>query len=143
MREILFRGKRKDNNEWIEGNLSINKDSSDNGMPAPYCEEYRTVTYLIQCQNSYGGDIAKPIEVIPETVGQYINRLDAENAKIFEGCRCKYFIHADMMIAPEGKVEYLDDRWILRYSEHSYTDFMFINSKDILIIDNILDKEVK
>lgn len=137
-KEILFRGFHKDENgnetiyidgqaikgKWVYGNLS-NEHSK---------------TYIFDTTNGYLDSVS---EVIPETIGQYINRLDTENAKIFEGCKCKHFINVDFVIAPEGVVEYLDDRYILRYSNTSYTDFMFIKSKDILIIGTKFDKEVE
>lgn len=71
-REILFRGKRIDNNEWVYGGLirtnfyywihieeGIGKDS--NLLTLKYC-----------------------IAVIPETVGQYTERKDNKGNKIFE-----------------------------------------------------------
>lgn len=56
MREFLFRGKRSDNGEWVEGVFS-----SYNYNPFGECE------------------------IIPETVGQYTGLFDKNNVKIFEG----------------------------------------------------------
>jgi uncharacterized phage protein (TIGR01671 family) len=70
MREILFRGKRVDNGEWVYG--------------YPY-ENYRN-SYLRKLialpPNEFGR--GEYIEVIPETVGQYTG-LTANGKKIFEG----------------------------------------------------------
>jgi len=71
MREILFRGKRVDNGEWVEGSLIV----TDYG--------YGTMHYFIQYK-VVGFQYFKS-EVIPESVGQFIEALDKNGNKIFEG----------------------------------------------------------
>ena len=75
MREILFRGKRKDNGEWICGDLLQDVES---GICA-------IVSYV-----NLGGNIHDLSEscifaVIPETVGQYTGHTDKNGVMIFEG----------------------------------------------------------
>jgi uncharacterized phage protein (TIGR01671 family) len=68
MREILFRGKRKDNGEWVYG--CILHYGSGAG------EHFYIVV---------GSMIPGFVKVISETVGQFIGLTDSNGAKIFEG----------------------------------------------------------
>jgi uncharacterized phage protein (TIGR01671 family) len=85
MREILFRGKRTDNGEWVEGHLIWYEDGRARITPRHidiFC--HKRDERIIQ-HTAY--------EVIPETIGQYTG-LTAKNNKngnkIFEGDIVKY-----------------------------------------------------
>ena len=70
MREILFRGKRTDNDEWEYGDLWCN----------PYGKRVVCIVSPINDQGTTGGN-----EVDPETVGQFTGLYDKNGRKIFEG----------------------------------------------------------
>lgn len=74
-REILFRGKRVDNEEWVEGDLRQDKDLN--------------TVYILGWNYSVdeGGLQREAFEymVKPETVGQYTGLTDKKGTKIFEG----------------------------------------------------------
>ena len=67
MREILFRGKRVDNGEWVQGDLLQNLD----------CLKIREQEKDIQ-------HIAKSFVILPETIGQYTG-INVGADKLFEG----------------------------------------------------------
>lgn len=68
MREILFRGKRTDNDSWVEGLLFYYYDS--------FYEEYRLHIQKAKPKVSF--------EIDPNTICQYTGLVDRYNKKIFE-----------------------------------------------------------
>ena len=76
MRDILFRGKRIDNGEWVDGCLAAHDLICPN-----YPEDTSNATGDYYGQTPYVGFV----EVDPETVGQFTGLTDENGRRIFEG----------------------------------------------------------
>lgn len=76
MREILFRGKRLDDGEWVHGFLTVDDSETPNQF---------VIDYLMPHKSCYG-----QTEIDPETVGQFTGLTDKNVKKIFEGDIVEY-----------------------------------------------------
>lgn len=116
MREILFRGKRIDNGEWVFG-----------------CYICRHGRYGIITKNIIG---VFDYQVIPETVGQFTNFEYSEGDKIFDG---------DLLHCIGGTFEvYFDTKegaWVVKNEDNSMVYFLSEVYEDFELNGNIHDNE--
>lgn len=122
MREILFRGKRKDNGEWVYGDLVSKK----------YIQNVYRVEYgYVVPYNCF--------EVIPETVGQYTGLTDKNGKKIFEGDIIEHHVQGNFVVN-RGIVNY--DQKNARFAMQLNTMnpcFSLYNREAFEVIGNIYD----
>jgi uncharacterized phage protein (TIGR01671 family) len=130
-RQILFRGKRIDSGEWVEGNLiDFNGDLYVLPKDKP-------------CGDEHYSEALNDFEVIPETVGQFTGLSDKNGVKVFEGDRVIW--HSVSVKIRTIEFENSSFKIILDRGNGEAITYYFDDLKrvgdDIEVIGNIHDKQ--
>jgi uncharacterized phage protein (TIGR01671 family) len=127
-REILFRGKTIDNDQWVEGH---------------YTEGSEDFHYITRS----GGAVWL---IDPTTLSQFTGLTDKNGVKIFEGCRCNYIFWIQTSPDPEslgleykgvGVIKFIEGCFMVVPENKANPIPLHYDDLAIEVIGNIHDKE--
>ena len=131
MREILFKAKRLDNGEWVEGNLITNERN----------EKQKYIGYIFDERNGVINDF-DIVEVIPTTLCQYTGLVDKNGQKIWENDICdRKEKYPEIVVFNEGDWQ-LDYSYVFGKEIHSDAcnlGFYVCERNCVEVVGNIFD----
>lgn len=127
MNEIIFRGKRVDNGEWVEGYFV--SDETDSYIFTQKEVEKGLDRYgWLECCQMY--------EVQPETVDQWTGRYDKNGARIFGGDIVQY----DLVGPYSGPEYYIHKTGPVMFEDCAIMPLVYCVPDTVLVVGNIHEK---
>lgn len=128
VREILFRGRRVDNGDWVEGDLFNNYDERI------FVGELIVNDYTGNAHDDYELGVGF-YEVDPETVGQWTGLVDKYGTKIFEGDVIRCSILYGIGCYPHMGIE----TRVVTYKDGRFNPLCYCECNNYEVIGNIHD----
>ena len=127
MREILFKAKRIDNGEWVEGSFI---DQS---------KLYKAERYMIRTIKTYNNDqFYIDEEVYPKTLCQYTGLTDENGVNIFENDILRFTSKREKTYY-ESTIEWEDGHFMVSERQDNDSFLCIVNGETTEVIGNIHD----
>lgn len=141
MREILFRGKRMDNGEWlVSGTLLQSSDDERFCWMPVYGDKFGTAED--DKGNILRMEYGTLYRVDPATVGQYTGLKDKNGKRIFEGDIVR--VQDNLIFSPfcdglVGKVVYIETAFFIEPKDPTKSEYLFNECAVYEVLGNIHD----